>query len=170
MARISPNVTRLDPYKNFKFRLWDGQQTYIGSMLTGLQASGEVVQHRSGGDPSTSHKSPGRNQYDAVTLNRGITTDQSFANWASSVWNYGSSLGSEVSLANFRKDLYLEFINEAGQAVVKHKISNGWVFEQQLLHNPQFLQHNLSQQPGLSFQEKLAAIFQDSLDRSNRSG
>ncbi len=170
MAQPSALFTRLDPYKNYKLKLWDGDKVYVGNIITGLRASGDVVQYRSGGDPSTSHKSPGRDKYGPITLNRGITNDQSFVNWASSVWNYGSSLGSEVSLANFRKDIYLEFINEAGQGVVKHKISHGWVFEHQLVHNPQFLQHNLSQQLGLSFHEKLASIFQDSLDRSRRSG
>jgi phage tail-like protein len=139
-------------------------------MSTGLKASGEVVQHRSGGDPSTPIKLPGRTKYDSITLNRGVVADQSFSNWASQVWSYGSALGSEVSLANFRKDIYLDFLNEAGQLVVNYKISNGWVFERQILHNPQFLQHNLSLRPGLSLQEKLAAIFQESLERSSQRG
>ncbi len=170
MAQASPNPTRLDPYKNFKLKIWDGQQVYAGSKLSGLNPTGEVVKHRSGGDPSTAIKSPGRNKFDSITLERGIINDQSFSSWASSVLSYGSSLGSEVSLANFRKDIYLEFMNEAGQPVVKHKISQGSVFEQQLLHNLQFIQHNLSQQPGLNLQEKLAAIFQESLERSSRGG
>ena len=75
-----------------------------------------------GGDPSTSHKSPGRNKYEAITLERGLTQDLAFHDWAGLVWNFGASLGSEVSLATFRKDIYLEFYNEAGQLVIAYKI------------------------------------------------
>src|SRR5262252_9166647 len=68
------NPHRLDPYKNFKFRLkWDGKYVYGGSKVTGLKRTTEVVEHRNGGDPSTSHKSPGRTKYEAITLERGLT-------------------------------------------------------------------------------------------------
>lgn len=170
MLQSSALPVRHDPYKSYRLKLTYDQQAYIGSMLTGLQSTGEVVKHRSGGDPSTTTKSPGRNKYDAVTVIRGITFDQSFASWASSVWSFGSSLGGEVSLANFRKDLYLEFYNEAGQAVVSFKLSNGLVLEKQILHNPRTIQHNMNFRPGLTLREKLAALFQEALDRSKGSG
>ena len=93
----------------------------------------EVVEHRDGGDPSTSHKSPGRNKYDAITLERGLTQDMTFHDWAGLVWNYGAALGAEVSLANFRKDIYLEFYNEAGQLVMAYKIYRCWVSEYQAM-------------------------------------
>ena len=128
------NPKRLDPYKNFKFRLkWDGQYVYGGSKLTGLKRTTEVVEHRNGGDPSTSHKSPGRTKYEAITLERGLTQDMAFHDWAGMVWNFGAGLGSEVSLANFRKDIYLEFYNEAGQLVIAYKIYRCWVSEYQAM-------------------------------------
>ncbi len=123
MAQFSVNTTRLDPYKNFKFRLkWDGKYVAGISKAGALKRSTEVVEHRAGGDPSTSHKSPGRNKYEAITLERGLTQDLAFHDWAGSVWNFGSALGSEVSLASFRKDIYLEFYNEAGQ--LGHRLQN----------------------------------------------
>jgi phage tail-like protein len=128
------NPKRLDPYKNFKFRLkWDGQYVYGGSKVSGLKRTTEVVEHRSGGDPSTAHKSPGRTKYEAITLERGITQDMAFHDWAGKVWNFGAGLGSEVSLADFRKDIYLEFYNEAGQLVIAYKIYRCWVSEYQAL-------------------------------------
>jgi phage tail-like protein len=134
MALFPANPTRLDPYKNFKFRLkWDGKYVLGCSKLTGLKRTTEVVEHRSGGDPSTSHKSPGRTKYDAVTLERGLTQDLAFNQWAGLVWNFGATLGSEVSLANFRKDVYLEFYNEAGQLVIAYKIYRCWVSEYQAM-------------------------------------
>jgi phage tail-like protein len=54
-----------------------------------------------------------------------------FHDWAGLVWNYGSALGAEVSLANFRKDIYLEVYNEAGQLVLGYKIYRCWVSEYQ---------------------------------------
>lgn len=134
MAEFSVNTTRLDPYKNFKFRLkWDGKYVAGISKVSALKRTTEVVEHRDGGDPSTSHKSVGRNKFEAITLERGLTMDLAFNNWAGLVWNFGSKLGSEVSLANFRKDIYLEFYNEAGQLVISYKIYRCWVSEYQAL-------------------------------------
>jgi phage tail-like protein len=134
MAMFPQNPTRLDPYKNFKFRLkWDGQYVAAVSKMSSLKRTTEVVEHRSGGDPSTSHKSPGRQKYDAITLERGLTCDMGFHDWAGLVWNYGAGLGTEVSLANFRKDIYLEFYNEAGQLVMAYKIYRCWVSEYQAM-------------------------------------
>jgi phage tail-like protein len=73
-----------------------------------------VVKHRQGGDPSSSRKSPGRTEYEPITLERGVTHDPEFENWANRVWNYGEGLGKEVSLRNFRKDLMIDVLNEAG--------------------------------------------------------
>jgi phage tail-like protein len=134
VAQFMVNTQRLDPYKNFKFRLkWDGKYVAGCSKLSGLKRTTEVVEHREGGDPSTSHKSPGRTKYEALTLERGRTQDMAFHDWAGLVWNYGAGLGAEVSLANFRKDIYLEFYNEAGQLVLAYKIYRCWVSEYQAL-------------------------------------
>lgn len=134
MAQFPVNTQRLDPYKNFKFRLkWDGKYVLGCSKLSGLKRTTEVVEHREGGDPSTSHKSPGRIKYEALTLERGRTQDTAFHDWAGLVWNFGAGLGAEVSLANFRKDIYLEFYNEAGQLVLAYKLYRCWVSEYQAL-------------------------------------
>ena len=68
-----------------------------------------------------------------ISLDRGLTQDMNFHNWAGLVWNFGAGLGSEVSLANFRKDIYLEFYNEAGQLVMGYKIYRCWVSEYQAM-------------------------------------
>jgi phage tail-like protein len=134
MAQFPTNPTRIDPYKNFKFRVkWDGKYVYGGSKLTGLKRTTEVVEHRSGGDPSTSHKSPGRTNYEAVTLERGLTQDLAFHDGAGLVWKFGAALGSEVSLDNFRKDIYLEVYDESGQLEIAYKIYRCWVSEYQAL-------------------------------------
>ena len=132
MAQFSVNTERFDPYKNFKFRVkWDGKYVAGISKVGPLKRSTELVEHRVGGDPSSSRKSPGRTKYEAVTLERGVTHDVDFEVWANKVWNYGSGLGSEVSLKDFRKDIIIEVYNEAGQLALSYKIYRCWVSEYQ---------------------------------------
>jgi phage tail-like protein len=132
MAKFSVNTYRFDPYKNFKFQVkWDGRTVAGVSKVSALKRTTEVVKHREGGDPSTSRKSPGRSEYDAITLERGVTHDAEFERWANKVWNYGSGLGAEVSLKDFRKDLIIEFYNEAGQLAIAYKVFRCWVSEWQ---------------------------------------
>jgi phage tail-like protein len=134
MAQFSVNATRFDPYKNFKFRVkWDGRYVAGVSKVGALKRSTEIVEHREGGDPSTSHKSPGRNKYEAVTLERGVTHDLELERWANKVWNLGSGLGSEVSLKDFRKDVSIEVYNEAGQKVLAYNVFRCWVSDFQAL-------------------------------------
>jgi phage tail-like protein len=134
MAEFSVNPTRFDPYKNFKFRVkWDGRYVAGISKVSALKRTTEVVEHRQGGDPSTSRKSPGRTKYEAVTLERGVTHDVEFEQWANKVWNFGSGLGAEVSLKDFRKDIIIEVYNEAGQLALAYKVYRCWVSEYQSL-------------------------------------
>jgi phage tail-like protein len=134
MAQFSVNATRFDPYKNFKFRVkWDGRYVAGISKVGALKRSTERVEHREGGDPSTSRKSPGRTKFEAITLERGVTHDTEFEKWANKVWNFGSGLGAEVSLKDFRKDLIIELYNEAGQLALAYKVFRCWVSEFQAL-------------------------------------
>ena len=130
MAQFSVNAQRFDPYKNFKFRVkWDGKYVAGISKVGALKRTTEVVKHREGGDPSASRKSPGKTEYDAISLERGVTHDPEFEAWANKVWNVAGGLGAEVSLADFRKDLLIEVYNEAGQNVLTYRIYRCWVSE-----------------------------------------
>src|SRR5260370_4238038 len=134
MAQFTVNTQRFDPYKNFKFRVkWDGRYVAGVSKVSGLKRTTEVVKHREGGDPSITRKSPGRSDFDAITLERGVTHDVDFESWANKVWNLGAGLGAEVSLRDFRKDVILELYNEAGQLAIAYKIYRCWVSEYQSL-------------------------------------
>jgi phage tail-like protein len=132
MVQFAVNPLRFDPYKNFKFRVkWDGRYVAGISKVSALKRTTEVVEHREGGDPSTSRKSPGRTKYEAITLERGVTHDTEFESWANKVWNFGS--GVEVSLKDFRKDVLIDMFNEAGQLVISYKVYRAWVSEYQAL-------------------------------------
>ena len=134
MAQFSVNATRFDPYKNFKFRVkWDGRYVAGVSKVSALKRTTEVVEHREGGDPSVSRRSPGRTSFEAITLERGVTHDLDFEQWANKVWNHGSGLGAEVSLRDFRKDLVIDLYNEAGQLALSYRVFRAWVSEYQAL-------------------------------------
>ncbi|MDQ1392384.1 MAG: hypothetical protein QOF30_1361 [Acidimicrobiaceae bacterium] len=122
MAEFSVNPSRFDQYKNFKFRVkWDGRYVAGVSRISALSRTTEVVIHREGGDPSTSRKSPGRTTYEAITLERGVTHDPAFEQWANKVWDFSNAGGNEASLADFRKDVVIDIFNEAGQLVLAYQ-------------------------------------------------
>lgn len=134
MAQFPVNTHRFDPYKNFKFRVvWDSKVVAGVSKVSALKRTTELVEHREGGEPSRSRKSPGRTKFEPITIERGVTHDPEFEKWANKVWNVGGGLGAEVSLRDFRKDLSIEVYNEAGQKVLAYKISRAWVAEYQSL-------------------------------------
>lgn len=99
------------------------------SKIGPLRRTTEVITHREGGDPSTTRKSPGQTVYDPIVLERGVTHDLEFEKWANKVWNFGTGLGSEVSLKDFRKDITIEMYNEAGQLALAYIIYRCWVSE-----------------------------------------
>jgi phage tail-like protein len=140
MAQFSVNAERLDPYKNFKFRIkWDGRYVAGVSKVSALKRTTEVVKHRDGGDESSSRKSPGRTEYEPITLERGVTHDNDFEAWANKVWDYSNAQAAttqrtqEVSLADFRKDVVIDMFNEAGQKVISYQVFRCWVSEYQAL-------------------------------------
>jgi phage tail-like protein len=134
MPQFTVNASRIDPYKNFKFRVkWDGRYVAGISRVSALKRVTDVVEHRDGGEPSSVHKSPGRTRYEPIILERGVTHDPEFEAWANKVWSIESGAGVDVSLKDFRKDILIELYNEAGQLVIAYKVHRCWVSEFQAL-------------------------------------
>ena len=130
MAQFSVNAQRFDPYKNFKFRVkWDGRYVAGVSKVGALRRSTEVISHRDGGDPSSERKSPGQTTYEPITLERGVTHDLEFEQWANKAWTLRAGLGAESSLKDFRKDVIIEVYNETGQVVLAYRVYRCWVSE-----------------------------------------
>ena len=131
-AQFAVNAYRFDPYKNFKFRIkWDGKYVAGVSKISALKQSTEPVTHREGGDPSSSRVTPGVWKFEPITLERGLTHDPEFENWAKKVWNVSSD--SAISLKDFRKDLIIELMNEQGTVVKAYKVYRCWVSSYQAL-------------------------------------
>ena len=130
VASFSVNTHRTDPYKNFKFRIkWNGKYVAGISKISALKRTTEVIDYRDGTNSSNIRKMPGFTKYHPITLERGVTHDPEFENWANQVFDLGGSKGSEMSLKNFRKDIVLEMFNEAGQLVISYVVHRCWISE-----------------------------------------
>lgn len=132
MAMFTVNTHRQDPYKNFKFRVkWDGQIIQGITKVSPLIRTAEAVVTRSGSDPSSDHLSPGITSYPPITLERGITHDTSFEQWADLAHNISGD--AAMSLKNYRKDMLIELLNMQGMVVMSFMVYRCWVSEYQAL-------------------------------------
>ena len=128
MVEFPVNPTRFDPYKNFKFRIkWDGAYVAGVSKVSALKRTTEVIEFRDGVRRfGRAASRPAARNMTRSRSSAGLTQDRAFEDWANKTWRLGAALGSEVALADFRKDVYLEFYNEAGQLVLAYKIYRCW--------------------------------------------
>ena len=132
MPQFNINTHRFDPYKNFKFHIvLDGKVVAGVSKISALKRSTTPVMHREGSDPSMSRLSPGIWEFEPITLERGITHDPEFENWANLSYNIAGD--SAMSLKNFRKDIVINLLNEQGVVVKSFKVYRCWVSEYQVL-------------------------------------
>ena len=128
MAKFTVNPQRYDPYRNFKFRIKVDNNYVAGlSKCSALKKSTEMVEWREGGDPSTTHKLPGKTKYDAITLTAGVSHDTTFEDWANLVNNFQGD--ASMSLKNFRKNITIDVFNEADQKVLSYHVYRCWVSE-----------------------------------------
>lgn len=128
MAQFTVNTSRIDPYKNFKFRVvWDGQPVAGVSKVSGLKRTTEVVSHRDGGDLSTKRHSPGVSSFEPITIERGITHDPAFEEWAGKTFSTAGD--AAVSLKDFRKDITIDLYNLQGVKVRSWQVFRCWVSE-----------------------------------------
>jgi phage tail-like protein len=124
----------VDPFLTFRFIVsWaptGGKMTPVAyvSKVTALSRTTEVVTWREGGAPQGVRRIPGQTQYGEITLERGLTLDNNFESWANKIWYYpnSSALANELSLADFRKDIKIDLLNQAGQIVQSYYAFGCW--------------------------------------------
>jgi phage tail-like protein len=132
VPQFTVNASRIDPYKNFKFRVkWDGKYVAGISKVSALKRTTEVVTHRESGNQSNSNLSPAQTKFEAITMEKGVTHDPEFEVWANLVYNTAGDMA--ISLEHFRKDITIEVYNEAGQKALAYNVYRCWVSEYQAL-------------------------------------
>ena len=124
------NINRFDPYKTFRFLVFFGTSTAPvagASKVTGLKRSSDVIEYKQGGDAIT-RKGLGRTKYEPVTLERGLTHDPDFEEWANAAQALDKGAAAS-SLKNLRRQMRIELLNEAGQPVHRYILHRCWVSE-----------------------------------------
>ena len=131
---FSVNTARFEPYKTSRFLVYFDPTTdpVAGvSKVGGLKRSTQVIEHKDGSNPLTT-KGFGRTSYDPLTLERGLTHDTAFKDWADTAQKLDN--GHPIQdLANLRRDVHLVLLNEQGQPVHRYTIHNAWVAEYQAM-------------------------------------
>ena len=77
------NVARFDPYKLFAFLIYFDTSTspVAGvSKVEAIKRSSDVIEYKEGGN-AIIRKGLGRTKYEPITLERGVTHDDSFEAW-----------------------------------------------------------------------------------------
>jgi len=128
------NTSRYNPYSAYRFLVYFGATTQpvAGvSKVSALKRSSKPIEYNEGGNGVTL-KGLGRTSYDAITLERGLTFDSDFQDWANAaqVLDKGAA---NTSLANLRREIRIELLNEMGQTVYRFTIHRCWVSEYQAL-------------------------------------
>lgn len=129
---FSVNSHRSDPYRNFKFRVViDGRPVPAIRRISGLTRTTAVVEHRDGGAPSHSQRSPGLSSFEPIVIERGLSHDTTFEDWAQQVYHPDGD--AAMSLKNFRKDVVIQLLNLQGTVVLSYQVYRAWVSEYQAL-------------------------------------
>ena len=134
MAEFTVNPNRFDPYKNYRFLVYFGTSTNpvaAVSKVSALKRSSDAIDYMEGGN-GIILKGLGRTKYEPVTMERGITFDTDFEDWANAAQVLNSGAPS-TSLANLRKEIRIVLLNEAAQPVHQYKVHRCWVSEFQAL-------------------------------------
>ena len=132
MPQFSTNSHRLDPYKNFKFRVkWDNRYVAGLTKASALKRTTEAIEYRQAGDSSVVRKLPGRSKFEPITLEGGVTHDTQFLEWAQLVNNPDGD--GAMSLKNYRKEVIIEVLNLQGTAALAFKLKRAWPSEFQAL-------------------------------------
>src|SRR5262245_27093795 len=134
MAKAS--ARRYNPYRNFKFLLkFENSSEPVAGVnkISALKRTTEVVKHRDGGNPSSSYKLPGRTEYEPITLERGVSHDKDFEQWANKVWFREGGRKKEASLKDFSRNITIEVLNESGDVAMRFFVYGAWVSEYQAL-------------------------------------
>jgi len=121
-AMPTPPVHRVDPYKNFKFRLkFEGRPVAGASNVSGLPTSPRAPAPTPGhGLGQNLGQNLGRNieKFEPITLERGLTQDTAFQTWATT----GGRTGTKPPHKPIPQEFVLEEYNEAGRKLLAWKL------------------------------------------------
>jgi len=128
------NAHRFDPYKNYRFLVYfEGKNDPVAgvSKVSGLKRSSDVIDTKEGGN-GIILKGLGRTKYEPITLERGVTHDDAFEDWANAAQDLDTG-APRTRLKALRREVHIDLLNEAGQVALRYKVHRCWVSEFQAL-------------------------------------
>ncbi|CAB1085079.1 hypothetical protein D1AOALGA4SA_12574 [Olavius algarvensis Delta 1 endosymbiont] len=133
---------RFDPYRNFKFKVKINNEVVAGlSKMSSLKKSTEGIDWFEAGDNFNPRRLPGKTKYEPVTLEKGMTEDKVFEDWANLVNKFQGNL---IAPDNFRKDIQIQVCNMNGEPVVTFNIFSCWVSEFQAVPDMDVTQNGVA--------------------------
>lgn len=119
---------RRDPFRNFNFVVKFGATEVAACRkMSGLDATVNVVEFRAGNSKhSNVERSPGRVEYQAVTLEAGKTNDLAFEEWANMLIT-NQKRPTRPTEPGFRRDVTIEVRDIDGKAALKYILYRAWV-------------------------------------------
>lgn len=120
------NTHRVDAYQQSRFRVkWEGRVVPGINRIKGLRRTTKVTTFRQGTEKGAALKIPGETVYEPIILQRGRTHDNAFEQWAAQVQAFGPGSGAQTQ-PQYRKDIIIELLNEAGQVVMAWHVFGCW--------------------------------------------
>jgi phage tail-like protein len=132
MVTFPVNPHRLDPYKISKFQvILDGRVVPGVTRVSALRRRTETILYRDGAFASHLITAPGTTSFEPITLERGITHDTTFEDWAALAYNPAGD--AAMSLLTFRKDMLINLLNQQDSVVLSYMVYRCWVAEYEAL-------------------------------------
>jgi len=133
MAEFSGEI-----YRGYKFSVEIVGASFITrtafQKVSGLKTSVEVVEYREGNNPDRMEKLIGMMSFDAVTLERGISSDDDFNSWiklvsANTLEGASAVMPASGSDSEVRKDVIIKLHDKKGVAVKQYKLLSAFPSE-----------------------------------------
>lgn len=106
-----------DPYINFNFLVEiDGITRAAFHEASGFDSTVDVIEHREGGQNTTTYKVPGLTKHGNITLKWGITDDRSLDDWHQQV----------IDGESVRKNGSIVVLNRKGEEIARWNFVRAW--------------------------------------------
>jgi phage tail-like protein len=128
---MAPRGSKHDPLRTYKFRVRFGDVTVAG--VTKVSALGRTVaanELKQGGDMLAPRQNPGQVSYDEVNLERGLSLDRAFEEWANAVARFQA----DPTVKGFKRTVFIDVYDLAGnpadrssRPAITYKLHRCWV-------------------------------------------
>lgn len=129
---MPPRASSFDPYRTFKFRVrLDDKTVAAVTKVSALERTVTPTELKEGGDLLGPRQNPGAVTYGEVTLERGLSKDKAFQDWANQVTKLQADPGA---VKQFKRAVFIDVYDldgnptaAASRPVLTYKLHRCWV-------------------------------------------